>query len=75
MTFHTCPKKIVLLQLSIDGNPIEHVNYFKFMGNLFDENLTWKCHINIIENKLLRVIGILNRFFLKGVHRELYLNT
>ena len=45
MTFHTCQKKIELLQLSIDGKPIEHVKYLKFLGILFDENLTWKCHI------------------------------
>ena len=37
-------EKIELLQLSIDGKPIEHVTYFKFLGILFDENLTWKCH-------------------------------
>ena len=42
MTFYTCQKKIELLQLSIDGKPIEHVKYFKFIGILFDENLTWK---------------------------------
>ena len=50
MTFHTCQKKIELLQLSIDGKPIEHVKYFKFLGILFDENLTWKCHINMVTN-------------------------
>ena len=47
MTFHTCQKKILLLQLSIDGKPIEHVTYFKFVGILFDENLTCKCLINM----------------------------
>ena len=62
MTFHTCQKKIELLQLSIDGKPIEHVQYFKFLGILFAENLTWKCHINImVSNKLSKVIGIFNR--------------
>ena len=54
-------KKIELLQLSIDGKPVECVNYFKFLGILFDENLTWKWHINMVTNKLLKVIGILNR--------------
>ena len=38
MTFHTGQKKIELLQLSIYGKPIEHVNYFIFLGILFDEN-------------------------------------
>ena len=68
MTFHTCQKKIELLQLSIDGKPIEHVKYFKFLGILFDVNLTWKCHINMVTNKLSKVIGILNR--LKHVYRQ-----
>ena len=63
MTFHTCQKKkIELLQLSKDGKPIEHVQYFKFLGILFDEHLTWKCHINMVTHKLSKVIGILNRF-------------
>ena len=68
MTFHTCQKKTELLQLSIDGKPIEHVKYFKFLGILFDENLTWKCHINMVTNKLSKVIGILNR--LKHVYPQ-----
>ena len=68
MTFHTCQKKIELLQLSIDGKPIDHVKYFKFLGILFDENLTWKCHINMVTNKLSKVIGILNR--LKHVYPQ-----
>ena len=68
MTFHTCQKKIELLQLSIDGKPIEHVKYGKFLGMLFDENLTWKCHINMVTNKLSKVIGILNR--LKHVYPQ-----
>ena len=58
MAFHTCQKKIELLQLSIDGNPKEHVKYFNILSILFDENLTWKCHIHI-NNKLSRVNGIM----------------
>ena len=68
MTFHTCQKKIELLQLSIDGKPIEHVKYLKFLGILFDENLTQKCHMNMVINKLLKVIGILN--ILKHVYPQ-----
>ena len=51
----------IIPQLSIDGKPIEHVKYIKFLGILFDEILTWKCHINMVTNKLSKVIGILNR--------------
>ena len=58
MTFHTCQKNIELLQLSIDGKPREHVKYIKFLGILFDVNLTWKCHM--VTNKLSKVNGILN---------------
>ena len=61
-------KKIELLQLSIDGKSIEHVKYFKFISILFDENLTWKCHINMVTNKLSKVIGILN--ILKHVYPQ-----
>ena len=43
------------------GNPIENVKYFKFLGILFDENLTWKFHINMVTNQLSKVIGIINR--------------
>ena len=35
---------------------------------LFDENLTWKCHINMVTNKLAKLIGILNR--LKHVYPQ-----
>ena len=52
MTFHTCQKKIELLQLSIDGQSIEHVKYLKFLGILFDENLTWKCHSEPLSKTL-----------------------
>ena len=58
---HLSEKKIELLQLSIDGKPIEYVKYFKSLGILFDENLTWKCHIHMVTNNLSKVIGILNR--------------
>ena len=66
--FSYMSEKIELLQLSIDGKPIEQVKYFKFLGILFDENLTWKCHINMLTNKLSKVIGLLNR--LKHVYPQ-----
>ena len=47
---HLSEKKLEVLQRSIDGKPIEHVKYFKFLGIFFDENLTWKCHINMVIN-------------------------
>ena len=71
MTFHTSQKNIQQLQLSIDGKPIENLKYFKFLGILFDVSLTWRCHINMVTNKISKVIGILNR--LKHVsHKNCY---
>ena len=71
MTFHTCWKKIELLQLSIYGKPIEHIKYFKyfkFLGVLFEETSTWKYHIHMVNNKLSKVIAIPNR--LKHVYPQ-----
>ena len=49
LDFSHLSEKFELLQLPIDGKPIKHVIYFRFLGVLFE------------ENKLLKVIGILNR--------------
>ena len=37
------------------------MDHIKFLGVLFDENLTWKNHINLIENKISKSLGILHR--------------
>ena len=41
---------LVLPTLKINNTLIKQVA--KFLGVLFDENLTWKNHINLIENKI-----------------------
>ena len=43
------PLKLPSLQLN--GNIIERENLLKFLGVVFDERLTWKKHIQLIENK------------------------
>ena len=43
------PLKLPSLQLN--GNIIERENLLKFLGVVFDERLTWKKHIRLIENK------------------------
>ena len=35
--------------------------FYKFIGIMFDEHLTWKNHLTMITNKLSKVNGILNR--------------
>ena len=33
----------------------------KFLGDIIDENLTWKNHIKVVENKISKNIGVLYR--------------
>ena len=59
-----------LLQLSIDGKPIEHVKYFKFLGIFFDENLTWNCHINM--SKIIGILHILKHVYPQNALLSIY---
>ena len=36
-------------------------NSVKFLGVIIDENLTWKNHIEVVENKISKNIGVLYR--------------
>ena len=57
---------LVLPTLKINNTLIKQVDHIKFLGVLFDENITCKNHINLIENKIAKSLGILHRakFFL-----------
>ena len=63
MLFHKCtdqeniPLKLPLLQLN--SNIIERKNSLKFLGVILDEHLTWKKHIQLIENKVSKNVGVL----------------
>ena len=50
---------IVLPTLTINDTIIKRDNTTKFLGILIDENLTWKPHIQYIENKISKNIGLL----------------
>ena len=43
--------------LAINGKVIERATSIKFLGILFDEHLSWKNHISIVENKVSKNIG------------------
>jgi len=43
--------RFVNLELSLDGTPFEHVDQFKYLGVIFDENLNWSDHINLVYKK------------------------
>ena len=63
MLFHKClekeniPLKLPLLQLN--SNIIERENSLKFLDVILDESLTWKKHIQLIENKVSKNVGVL----------------
>ena len=49
------------LNLDIDGNNLERVTTFDFLGVTINETLTWKDHIHKIGTKISKVICILAR--------------
>ena len=40
---------------------IKSENSIKFLGVIIDQNLTWKNHIEVVENKISKNIGVLYR--------------
>ena len=63
MLFHKCtypeniPLKLPLLQLN--SNIIERENSLKFLGVILDEHLTWKKHVQLIDDKVSKNVGVL----------------
>ena len=45
----------------INDKEIERVTSIKSLGVLFDEHLSWKDHITVIENKISKNLGLLYR--------------
>ncbi len=43
--------------IQIDGNDIEHVNEYKYLGVYIDVNLDWNCHVKYNFTRL----GVLKR--------------
>ena len=44
--------------LKINNNEIKTSSSLKFLGVMVDEHLNWRDHINVIENKLSKKLGI-----------------
>ena len=63
MIFHSrmARRKPFIPDLFINGIKIKHTTTFKFLGIIFDENLTWKQHCDYIARKINKVCGIMNR--------------
>ena len=45
--------------LKINQIEIEREKAIKFLGVMIDENLNWKCHTDILLNKISKNVGIL----------------
>ena len=61
--FHKAKSKdnspLVLPDLFINDVKTKRENSLKFLGVMIDENLTWKTHIKLVENKISKNVGIL----------------
>ena len=45
--------------LILNNTTLERVNSIKFLGVILDENINWHKHIELVENKISKNIGIL----------------
>ena len=62
MLIHSSRKKVDgNLELSVEGQPIELVRVFKFLGVLLNDALTWSDHIAHICAKASRSLNLLRR--------------
>ena len=61
MAFHTINKHVSYPKLNINGNNIERVTNFNFLGLTLISTLSWKQHINKILLKVSKSIGVLYR--------------
>ena len=61
MVFHTISKHVNYPKQNINGNNIERVTHFIFLGLTLSSTLSWKHHIDKISLKISKSIGILFR--------------
>lgn len=61
MVFRGKRSKNFLLNISINGEKIQEVSSFKFLGLHLNYDLKWKTHVRQITAKISRGIGIMNR--------------
>ena len=71
MIFRMRNKVVSYPDLQINGNAIERVTQFNFLGLILHESLSWDKHINHISLKVSTAIGILYRLKSIYPHRVL----
>ena len=52
-------KTISALNIHIDGNKIEQVRTYQYLGVTMDDKLTWIDHIKNVEKKISQVSGVI----------------
>ena len=73
MMFRTKQKRVDPIIIHFNNIVIEKVCFFNYLGIYLDENITWHNHTTMVQNKLSKIIGILNR--LKNIYPEQVLLT
>ena len=73
MVFHMHQKAVTYPDLYLNGNKIERVTQFNYLGLILQANLSWNKHISHISLKVSKTIGILNR--LKSIYPRKVLLT
>ena len=61
MVSHIHKKTVIYPDLYLNGNKIERVTQFNYLGLILQANLSWNKHISHISLKMSKTIGTLNR--------------
>ena len=55
------PQKKKIPVIKINQKELEYVETFNFPGVNLDTNISWKSHLSKVSNKIVRIIGIINK--------------
>ena len=73
MIFHSPHAKLVEpIIIRFCREKIQHENYVMFLGILLDVDLNWKHHVNELQKKLARTIGIFYKILGILFHMRFY---
>ena len=61
MIFRKPQEQIKLPIVKINGIQIECVDNCNFLWGFIDKNFTWKNNLSKVSNKIVRIIGIINK--------------
>ena len=54
-------KKFQNISLIYDGDDIEKVDHFKYLGIIFDSHMTWSQHVDLIASNVSKRCGVIRR--------------